>query len=430
MSCPLHVLWSDGKFAIVIGVNQYLNLSQLKSAVNDADQMQIFLKYHDYTVKTLLDSNSNIFRRPSKSSLNKVMQNIRNLTADVQPDKLIFYFSGHGLSIDGSNYLAFGNADIQDKSDIVSIDAVIIPWLRTINAKQTVMFIDACRESISLTKSIRIKGIKVVPRRNKRQNGIFIVYAASPGGYSLEQPEKPNGYFTEYLIKGLKKNVSKSLLDLANWLRKKIPEVTEKETGYAQVPFIGGDFDPDVDFRIIEKSVIKEEDTDEFLDPKFTDVSDKNYNFNNRKLLMVKSGSRIIVGLHQYDFSISGLRIYVDDIEFSNKKLYKEIEPLVSSLENYRFLSSFLGSILLIGGAITMVGGVDKGKANWSILGPGFGMFFGGPILGGIFFPKENSLRRVIRKHNSISEEKIRIEIGFHQDLENQKLIAIIQYRF
>jgi uncharacterized caspase-like protein len=251
--CFQKIALSSDRIAVVIGVNQYLNLTGLSASVNDAKMMKSYLERQKYKVYYLDDYQKDLNRRPSNAALKKIMTNIENITYDSKPDKMIFYFSGHGVSIKGRNYIALPNADIEKKYGLVNLDSKIIPWLRRIQARQTLVFIDACRENISPTRSAKIKGIKVTKRKKVKPEGIFIVYAASPGGYSLEKKDATNGYFTENLIKGFRVNNHKALIDLAKWLRNEVPRITEKETGYAQVPFIGGDYDPAAVFTISEQ---------------------------------------------------------------------------------------------------------------------------------------------------------------------------------
>jgi len=258
LTCFTKSLFAEKNIAIIVGVNQYLNLTTLSAADNDAQMMQQYLKDKKFKTYFLSENAARITNRPSVAALNKVMTNIENIIADEKPDQLIFYFSGHGVAIDGANYLAFPNAEIKSKTGLLNLDAKMIPWFRKISARQTLVFIDACREDISQSRSVKIKGIKVIKRRKVKSDGVFIVYAASPGGYSLEKADKSNGYFTENLLRGLKRNKSKTLLDLSKWLRKVVPKITEKETGYAQVPYIGGDYDPNAVFQIgsiVEKKV-------------------------------------------------------------------------------------------------------------------------------------------------------------------------------
>jgi Caspase domain len=85
--------------AIVIGINNYQNsISPLRNAVNDATKLkQILEQKHQYDrVWQLLDD------RATLKILNNFLENV--LPQHVQPDdRLIFYFAGHGIALNGEN---------------------------------------------------------------------------------------------------------------------------------------------------------------------------------------------------------------------------------------------------------------------------------------------------------------------------------------
>ncbi len=87
--------------AIVIGINQYSHIPQLKNAVSDAAQLASVLKdIYGYEVLLLLN------QRATKAELDKLVTNLENKTIqfDRQPlqvnksDRLLFYFAGHGFA--------------------------------------------------------------------------------------------------------------------------------------------------------------------------------------------------------------------------------------------------------------------------------------------------------------------------------------------
>ena len=93
--------------AIVIGINQYTHIPQLKNAVSDAVQLAGVLKdIYGYEVLLLLN------QRATKAELDKLVTNLENKTIQFDNNKLIqvdksdrvlFYFAGHGLSRDAEN---------------------------------------------------------------------------------------------------------------------------------------------------------------------------------------------------------------------------------------------------------------------------------------------------------------------------------------
>ena len=74
------------------------------------------------------------------------MSNIERNSKHHGVDKLIFYFSGHGVSIKGRNYLALPNARLRKKKKrrrgFLKLDNEVIPWMRRVKASPSMAFLD------------------------------------------------------------------------------------------------------------------------------------------------------------------------------------------------------------------------------------------------------------------------------------------------
>src|SRR5438874_2347571 len=81
--------------ALVIGVDDYQSVPKLKKAVGDARAMETALKGAGFAVDLLVN--------PDRRGLNA---GISAFTAKLQPgDTALVHFSGHGVQIDGENFL-------------------------------------------------------------------------------------------------------------------------------------------------------------------------------------------------------------------------------------------------------------------------------------------------------------------------------------
>jgi uncharacterized caspase-like protein len=88
------------RVALVVGINQYDNLprnQQLAKAVNDARSMEAALKAVVFDVIKVEDVGRSAFNQAWQQLLNKVGPG----------DEVAMYFSGHGVEIEGANYLAW-----------------------------------------------------------------------------------------------------------------------------------------------------------------------------------------------------------------------------------------------------------------------------------------------------------------------------------
>jgi len=123
-----------------------------------------------------------------------------------EEDTLIFYYSGHGYSADGKTYLIPKDVD----TDLIQYTAYDLEKAvdlidKNTKAKNIVMIIDACYAG-SLLKDRPISGARIETRQIKdiAEKGRFsFLFSSQPEEISLERKDG-GGYFTYYLIKGLK----------------------------------------------------------------------------------------------------------------------------------------------------------------------------------------------------------------------------------
>lgn len=184
------------KIAIVVGVNQYnpqSGLRPLRYAVSDAKLMEKVLKARGYTVILLTDAKAN---RPS------VLDAIKEAGKLVHPTQgtLLFFFSGHGFAGENqqSNYLATSETISRNLAGSALSMKQVQQAIRTTGVRRAVMFIDACRDSPFIGKSV------AQPSFIKRNShGIKSLYATSFGDLSYETPSLKHGVFSHFLYRGL-----------------------------------------------------------------------------------------------------------------------------------------------------------------------------------------------------------------------------------
>ena len=88
----------ERNLAFIIGINNYTNgISPLKTAVNDAKKLvEILRQKHDYKVWVCLDEIATL------TNLNKLLD--KTLPEQVsEHDRLLFYFAGHGVALNGDD---------------------------------------------------------------------------------------------------------------------------------------------------------------------------------------------------------------------------------------------------------------------------------------------------------------------------------------
>ncbi|WP_461210882.1 caspase family protein [Desulfocurvus sp. DL9XJH121] len=83
------------KLALVIGNSAYQNATALPNPKNDATAVAAGLKRSGFTVIRLVDAN----RAQQKDGVGMFLERLREY------DVGLFFYAGHGISIDGRNYL-------------------------------------------------------------------------------------------------------------------------------------------------------------------------------------------------------------------------------------------------------------------------------------------------------------------------------------
>lgn len=184
---------NEKKTALVIGNGAYKN-GPLKNAVNDALDMAATLSEKGFTV--ILKQNA------SRTDMRDAIREFSNEIKDGGVG--LFYYSGHGLQVEGVNYLVPIDANIEMKAEVAEecISAsTVLRVMEYSNNRINVIILDACRNSPfrSFSRSDE-KGItKMDPPKGAKQ-GSIIAFATAPGDVASDG-EGRNGFYTSKLLK-------------------------------------------------------------------------------------------------------------------------------------------------------------------------------------------------------------------------------------
>ncbi len=194
---------AEKRVALVIGNDRYVSLSaaeQLQKAVNDARAVGSALKQIGFDVV----SGENLGRQALLAHLDTAAQRL------APGDTAFFFFSGHGVAVDGKNYILPSDVPAIAAGQIASLtgsalreDDITDAFLRA-GARITVVVLDACRNNPfagSATKGIGgDKGLAP----HEPPAGVFTLYAAGRGETALDRlhdgDRDPNSVFTRALL--------------------------------------------------------------------------------------------------------------------------------------------------------------------------------------------------------------------------------------
>ena len=200
----------QNSWAIIIGIDQYRNITPLDFAVSDAQSFKNLL-----TNKFKFPQDNIIYLSDAKATLNNIKEAFYTISKKAKPnDRVVVYFAGHGetekLPLGGEmGYLIPVEGNI-NKIYLTSLPMSEIKILSDrIPAKHVLFIIDACYGGLAAVQSRAVnkneKGyLKKVTKANARQ----IITAGGKNEQVIERMEWGHSAFTYKLIDGLDKELA------------------------------------------------------------------------------------------------------------------------------------------------------------------------------------------------------------------------------
>ncbi|WP_228008431.1 GUN4 domain-containing protein [Microcystis aeruginosa] len=209
------------RIALVIGNANY-TVGKLKTPLNDATDMANALKELGFEVILLKDSS----KRQMDDALDQFTTRIN------QGYVGLFYYAGHGMEVEGENYLIPVNAQIKYKKD-VEYESMplgkILGRMEDAGNRINIVILDACRDN-PFRKFWRSSS-RGLTAPLQAVSGTLIAFATAPGKVASDGTGR-NGLFTSYLLKYIKTpNMEVDLM-----LRKVRSDVAQNTNNY-QVPW-------------------------------------------------------------------------------------------------------------------------------------------------------------------------------------------------
>lgn len=228
-------------WAIAIGINDYDHHPerQLKYAVRDAELMRDFL-----CATTQFAADQVVlcqgFEANRGSRTYPTCDNLLRLLRDLHPDRLgqvdrfWFFFSGHGISRNGRNFLITSNClDEEIDRFALPVDEVVAS-LRLHQQAEIVLILDACRQKIG-SKSVE-NAIGQQTQEIAQERGITSIFSCSYGEASYEIDAIQHGSFTHALVEGLKETTLP--IQLERYLRRRVREINYAHQKPVQTPIV------------------------------------------------------------------------------------------------------------------------------------------------------------------------------------------------
>ena len=236
------------RVAFVVGIDSYDNLpeqQQLKKAVNDAQAIGEALVGLGYDVQKADNVGRTDFLRQWQLFLNRLEPG----------DDAAVFFAGHGVEIDGQNFLlprdvprvASGEEEVLKGSGLSL--AALLDQVRDRHPQVGLYILDACRDNPFVDGKGRGIGGTRGLARVEPPSGTFIMFSAGAKESALDRlsdnDPNPNSVYTRTLLPRLK--ASGRITDIARDVRREVRELAAS-VAHVQTPAyydeVVGDFCP------------------------------------------------------------------------------------------------------------------------------------------------------------------------------------------
>ena len=227
----------EQRVALVIGNGAYRSAPELRNSRNDADDISAQLKKLGFTV---IDGRD-LDRSSMQTALSRFAQRLKGADAG------LVYYSGHGLQINGQNFLVPVDLKYDNGTftpfELVKVDDVVDALGYTDGVRLLVL--DACRDnpfanSLAQNKGTRGAGTTRGLAKIERSQGMLIAYSTQPNAVAADGTGR-NSPFTGALVRELQVPG----LEVATVFRRVAVNVNH-ETAGAQTPELSvsllGDF--------------------------------------------------------------------------------------------------------------------------------------------------------------------------------------------
>jgi caspase domain-containing protein/putative peptidoglycan binding protein len=222
--------FADKRVAFVVGNAAYKNVPQLPNPAIDSKAMARVLRNVGFDVV----EGSNLTRDAMTAKLLEFGK--KSEGADVA----VFFYAGHGIAVNGVNYLLPIDADLKSEMDVklgaaINVDITLDQTMA--DAKVKLVFLDACRDNpfaakIRSAKATRSVNVQTGLAEMKSGEGTLIAFATGPGQTALDGEAGTNSPFTRALVA----NIAQPGIEIQQAMTKVRAQVSD-ETNKGQLPW-------------------------------------------------------------------------------------------------------------------------------------------------------------------------------------------------
>ncbi len=231
------VLWlptealADKRVALVIGNSNYVHVGRLPNPENDATAVAALFRDAGFDV---VEAHSNMSGNAMRRAFRNFSDTARN------SDIAIVYYAGHGIEVDGINYLLPTDVALERDVDVddeaISIDRIV--RILEPAKRLRLIILDACRDNPFISKMKRVGATRSIGRglgRVEPQSSDTLIAFAAKAGSTANDGDGTHSPFTTALLN----YITMPGLDLRLAFGR-IRDDVLKLTGNRQEPFVYG----------------------------------------------------------------------------------------------------------------------------------------------------------------------------------------------
>jgi len=223
--------FAEKRVALVLGNSAYQNVAPLANPVNDSSRIAATLKDAGFDV---VDSRRDLSAVETRRALRDFSDRARD--ADIA----VVYYAGHGIEVDGGNYLIPVDARLERDTDIydegLSLDRILIAIEPA--KKLRLVILDACRDNPftrNMKRTVATRAIgQGLAKVEPTSPNVLIAYSAKAGSTAADGDGRNSPFTT-----ALSHHLTKPGLDVRRAFGFVRDEVL-KTTGNKQEPFVYG----------------------------------------------------------------------------------------------------------------------------------------------------------------------------------------------
>ncbi len=217
---------AEKRIALVVGNSAYQNIARLDNPRNDATLMAETLASIGFTLiggRAQLDLD--------KAALDIAVQNFGRKIQGA--DVALFYYAGHGVQVNGSNYLVPVSANPTREADVdfqmVDVN-LVLRQMQGSGTRLNMVILDACRNNPFGARGLRSSDGGLAQMR--APEGTLISYATQPGSVAQDGSDGHSPY-----TKALAATIKQAGLDIFQTFNQ-VGLTVKRETGGSQQPWV------------------------------------------------------------------------------------------------------------------------------------------------------------------------------------------------